>query len=82
MQMRSYLFRLQLSSHESSDFMPNCLSSSMFPAGWDSLEKQRLGPSNWLQKRAFSSWTPSWCAYTSSSAIAQPLGSARMDVRI
>lgn len=47
--------------------------------GWDSLEKQKLGPSNWLQKRAYSSWMPIWCAYTSSSAIAQPLGSTRTD---
>ncbi|KAG0559778.1 hypothetical protein KC19_10G128500 [Ceratodon purpureus] len=47
--------------------------------GWDSLGKQRLGPSNWLQKRAYSSWMSTWCAYTSSSAIAQPLGSTQMD---
>jgi hypothetical protein len=44
-------------------------------AGWDSLEKQQIGPVNWLQKRAYSSWVPSWAAYTSSIAIAQPLGS-------
>ncbi|CAM6051411.1 unnamed protein product [Sphagnum compactum] len=43
--------------------------------GWDSLEKQQIGPVNWLQKRAYSSWVPSWAAYTSSIAIAQPLGS-------
>jgi hypothetical protein len=48
-------------------------------AGWDSLEKQQIGPVNWLQKRAYSSWVPSWAAYTSSIAIAQPLGS-RIDV--
>ncbi|KAG0566908.1 hypothetical protein KC19_7G096500 [Ceratodon purpureus] len=47
--------------------------------GWDSLEKQRLGPSYWLERRAYSSWIPSWCAFTSSSAIAQPLGSTRTD---
>ncbi|CAK9202868.1 unnamed protein product [Sphagnum troendelagicum] len=43
--------------------------------GWDSLGKQQIGPVNWLQKRAYSSWVPSWAAYTSSIAIAQPLGS-------
>lgn len=47
--------------------------------GWDSLEKQRLGPTNWLQKRAYSSWRTTWCAYTSSSAVAHPLGGTRMD---
>jgi len=54
--------------------------SRQFFVGWDSLEKQNLGPTNWMQKRAYSTWKTTWCAYTSSSAVAHPLGGTRMDV--
>lgn len=45
--------------------------------GWDSLGKQFEGPAVWLERKAYSSWIPTWSAYTSSVALAQPLG--RMD---
>ncbi|GLJ47466.1 hypothetical protein SUGI_1001880 [Cryptomeria japonica] len=45
--------------------------------GWDSLGKQFEGPAVWLEKKAYSSWIPTWSSYTSSVAVAQPLG--RMD---
>lgn len=45
--------------------------------GWDSLGKQFEGPAVWLERKTYSSWIPTWSAYTSSVALAQPLG--RMD---
>ncbi|URD76699.1 WD domain, G-beta repeat [Musa troglodytarum] len=43
-----------------------------FLQGWRSLGKQFEGPAVWLSRRNCSSWIPTWCAYTSSVAIAQP----------
>lgn len=40
--------------------------------GWRSLGKQFEGPAVWLSRRNCSSWIPTWCAYTSSVAVAQP----------
>ncbi|KAH9299106.1 hypothetical protein KI387_030788, partial [Taxus chinensis] len=45
--------------------------------GWDSLGKQFEGPAVSLEQKAYSSWIPTWSSYTSSVAVAQPLG--RMD---
>ncbi|CAL9780442.1 unnamed protein product [Musa acuminata subsp. burmannicoides] len=43
-----------------------------FLQGWRSLGKQFEGPAVWLSRRNCSSWIPTWCAYTSSVAVAQP----------
>lgn len=43
-----------------------------FFEGWRSLGGQFEGPAAWLSRRSYSSWVPSWCAYTSSLAAAQP----------
>ncbi|XP_008790776.2 uncharacterized protein LOC103707865 isoform X1 [Phoenix dactylifera] len=45
-----------------------------FLEGWRSLENQFEGPAVWLTKRSYSSWVPTWCAYTSSMALPQPNG--------
>ncbi|KAJ7532675.1 hypothetical protein O6H91_13G014300 [Diphasiastrum complanatum] len=45
--------------------------------GWDSLDRHFPGPAVTLEQKAYSSWAPSWCAYTSNVAIVQPSG--RMD---
>lgn len=45
-----------------------------FIQGWDSLEKQFEGCAVTLQRKAFSTWLPCWSAYTSSVAVAAPLG--------
>jgi hypothetical protein len=42
-------------------------------AGWNALDNQYRGPVGMLQQKAYSSWEASWCAYTSSVALA-PLG--------
>ncbi|XP_020586908.1 uncharacterized protein LOC110029125 [Phalaenopsis equestris] len=42
--------------------------------GWQSLECQFEGPAVLLKRKIYSSWAPTWCAYTSSVAIAQPHG--------
>lgn len=49
--------------------------------GWDSLEKQFTGCAVWLQRRAFSTWLPCWSAYTSSVAVAAPLGTIDQGVQ-
>lgn len=45
-----------------------------FLEGWRSLECQFEGPAVSLKLKNYSSWVPTWCAYTSSVAIAQPHG--------
>ncbi|WOL18719.1 hypothetical protein Cni_G27516 [Canna indica] len=45
-----------------------------FLEGWRSLGKQFEGPAVSLTRRSCSSWIPTWCAYTSGAAIAQPIG--------
>lgn len=42
--------------------------------GWRSLECQFEGPAVSLKRKNYSSWVPTWSAYTSSVAIAQPHG--------
>ncbi|KAI0511404.1 hypothetical protein KFK09_012034 [Dendrobium nobile] len=42
--------------------------------GWRSLECQFEGPAVLLKRKNYSSWAPTWCAYASSVAIAQPHG--------
>ncbi|CAM6096653.1 unnamed protein product [Calypogeia fissa] len=51
-----------------------------FVAGWNSLDNQFKGPISWLQQHAYSSWSASWCAYTSSVALA-PLGGVDQGVQ-
>lgn len=46
--------------------------------GWRSLGTQFEGPAVGLMRRSYSSWFPTWCAYTSSAAIAQPHGRVRL----
>ncbi|KAJ0972502.1 hypothetical protein J5N97_020461 [Dioscorea zingiberensis] len=43
-----------------------------FLRGWRSLGRQFDGPAVWFERRNYSSWIPTWCAYTSN--VAQPLG--------
>ncbi|BBN04469.1 hypothetical protein MPTK1_3g04900 [Marchantia polymorpha subsp. ruderalis] len=38
--------------------------------GWDALDNQFKGPIAWLQQQAYSSFRATWCAYTSSVALA------------
>lgn len=45
-----------------------------FLEGWRSLGNQFEGPAVWLTKRSYTSWVPTWCAYTSSVALPQPNG--------
>ncbi|ERN09947.1 hypothetical protein AMTR_s00013p00192790 [Amborella trichopoda] len=45
-----------------------------FFEGWNSLGRQFLGPAVFLERKGYSSWVPTWNAYTSSAAVAQPLG--------
>ncbi|XP_077229820.1 uncharacterized protein LOC143862640 isoform X3 [Tasmannia lanceolata] len=45
-----------------------------FLQGWKSFERQFVGPAVELERRSYASWIPTWCAYTSSVAVVQPLG--------
>ncbi|XP_039121855.1 uncharacterized WD repeat-containing protein alr2800 isoform X2 [Dioscorea cayenensis subsp. rotundata] len=47
---------------------------SSFLKGWRSLGRQFDGPAVWFERRSYSSWVPTWCAYTSNVAVAQTLG--------
>ncbi|KAL2635223.1 hypothetical protein R1flu_006702 [Riccia fluitans] len=38
--------------------------------GWDALDNQFSGPVSWLQRQSYSSYRATWCAYTSSVALA------------
>ncbi|CAN6464777.1 unnamed protein product [Victoria cruziana] len=49
--------------------------------GWSSLGRQFVGPAVWLVQKSCYSWVPTWCAYTSSVAVAQPLGSVDQGVQ-
>ncbi|KAF3775637.1 Dynein assembly factor with WDR repeat domains 1 [Nymphaea thermarum] len=49
--------------------------------GWNSLGRQFAGPAVWLVQKSYYSWVPTWCAYTSSVAVAQPLGSVDQGVQ-
>ncbi|MQM23097.1 hypothetical protein Taro_056157, partial [Colocasia esculenta] len=44
--------------------------------GWNSLERQFEGCAVLFGKRRYSSWVPTWSAYTSSAAVALPFGRA------
>ncbi|XP_072969900.1 uncharacterized protein [Typha angustifolia] len=43
-----------------------------FLEGWRSIGNQFEGPAVTLKRKSYSSWFPTWCAYTSSAAVAQP----------
>ncbi|XP_020261065.1 uncharacterized protein LOC109837292 isoform X2 [Asparagus officinalis] len=45
-----------------------------FLEGWRSLGYQFAGPAVRLKRKSYSSWVPTWSAYTSSAASAQPHG--------
>ncbi|XP_042499882.1 uncharacterized protein LOC122078081 [Macadamia integrifolia] len=47
-----------------------------FLEGWKSIGKQFHGPAVYFKRRCFTSWIPTWCAYTSSVAVVQPPGGA------
>ncbi|MCO5550250.1 hypothetical protein L7F22_003733 [Adiantum nelumboides] len=51
-----------------------CYRWKSFMEGWDTLGKQFTGCAVSLERRAHSSWQPCWSAYTSSVAVAAPLG--------
>ncbi|KAJ4973581.1 hypothetical protein NE237_006755 [Protea cynaroides] len=52
-----------------------------FLEGWKSIGKQFHGPAVYIKRRCFASWIPTWCAYTSSVAVAQPPGGADQGVQ-
>ncbi|CAA6659926.1 unnamed protein product [Spirodela intermedia] len=52
-----------------------------FFEGWNSLGRQFEGPSVLFERRSYSSWVPTWCAYTSSAAVAQPFGRTDQSVQ-
>lgn len=58
-----------------------CHQWKSFFEGWDTLGKQFTGCAVLLERRAFSSWQPSWSAYTSSVAVAAPLGTIDQGVQ-
>ncbi|XP_078434494.1 ribonucleoside-diphosphate reductase subunit beta [Wolffia australiana] len=52
-----------------------------FLEGWKTLGSQFDGPAVLAKRRSYSSWVPTWCAYTSSAAVAQPFGRADQSVQ-
>uniref|UniRef100_A0A1D1XIR9 Putative WD repeat-containing protein alr3466 n=1 Tax=Anthurium amnicola TaxID=1678845 RepID=A0A1D1XIR9_9ARAE len=52
-----------------------------FLEGWKSLGRQFEGHAVLFGRRSYSSWVPTWCAYTSSAAVAQPFGRTDQSVQ-
>ncbi|KAG9445983.1 hypothetical protein H6P81_012111 [Aristolochia fimbriata] len=52
-----------------------------FLQGWKSLGRRFLGPGVYFECKSCLSWIPTWCAYTSSVAIAQPFGRLEQGVQ-
>ncbi|KAI5065338.1 hypothetical protein GOP47_0020033 [Adiantum capillus-veneris] len=58
-----------------------CYRWKSFMEGWDTLGKQFTGCAVSLERRTHSSWQPCWSAYTSSVAVAAPLGTIDQGVQ-
>ncbi|XP_068655697.1 uncharacterized protein [Aristolochia californica] len=52
-----------------------------FLQGWKSVGRRFLGPGVYFECKSCLSWIPTWCAYTSSVAIAQPFGRLEQGVQ-